>query len=117
MMGTTGISLDPNSEVQMTLPLRIWSTSRQLLLCESVGSPVPSRHDDLPAQLPILSQSQYQWERRIANMRRAYELRDNVTACDAAYVALAETLDCELLTGDGRLADAPGPECSFRVLQ
>lgn len=50
-------------------------------------------------------------------MRRAYELRDNVTAYDAAYVALAETLDCELLTGDGRLGDAPGPVCSIRVLQ
>lgn len=50
-------------------------------------------------------------------MRRAYELRDNVTAYDAAYVALAETLECELLTGDGRLGDAPGPECSIRVLQ
>ena len=50
-------------------------------------------------------------------MRRAYELRDNVTAYDAAYVALAETLDCELLTGDGRLGDAPGPSCPIRVLQ
>ena len=50
-------------------------------------------------------------------MRRAYELRHNVTAYDAAYVALAETLECELLTGDGRLGDAPRPECSIRVLK
>lgn len=50
-------------------------------------------------------------------MRRACELRDNVTAYDAAYVALAETLGCELLTGDGRLGDAPGPSCPIRVLQ
>jgi predicted nucleic acid-binding protein len=50
-------------------------------------------------------------------MRRAYELRANVTSYDAAYVALAEVLDCELLTGDGRLGDAPGPTCSIRVLQ
>jgi predicted nucleic acid-binding protein len=49
--------------------------------------------------------------------RRAYELRHNVTAYDAAYVALAEILDCGLLTGDGRLGDAPGPACSIRVLQ
>jgi predicted nucleic acid-binding protein len=53
----------------------------------------------------------------LALMWRAYELRDNVTAYDAAYVALAETLECELLTGDGRLGDAPGPRCSIRVLQ
>jgi predicted nucleic acid-binding protein len=50
-------------------------------------------------------------------MRRAYELRANVTAYDSAYVALAETLGCELLTADGRLANAPGPRCTIRVLR
>jgi predicted nucleic acid-binding protein len=50
-------------------------------------------------------------------MRRAYELRANVTSYDAAYIALAEVLDCELLTGDRRLGDAPGPTCSIRVLR
>jgi predicted nucleic acid-binding protein len=49
-------------------------------------------------------------------MHRAYELRANVTAYDAAYVALAELLDCELLTGDQRLANAPGPRCTIRLL-
>ena len=50
-------------------------------------------------------------------MRRAYELRANVTAYDAAYVALAEILGCELVTGDARLANAPGPTCTIRVLR
>ncbi len=50
-------------------------------------------------------------------MRRAYELRANVTAYDSAYVALAETLGCELLTADGRLANASGPRCAIRVLR
>ncbi|CAN5486719.1 PIN domain-containing protein [soil metagenome] len=49
-------------------------------------------------------------------MRRAFELRANVTAYDASYVALAEALDCELLTGDRRLATAPGLRCPVRVL-
>jgi predicted nucleic acid-binding protein len=49
-------------------------------------------------------------------MRRAYELRANVTAYDAAYVALAETLGCELLTGDRRLTNAAGPRCPIRLL-
>ena len=49
-------------------------------------------------------------------MRRAFELRANVTAYDAAYVALAEVLGCELLTADRRLAGAPGPRCPIRVL-
>ena len=50
-------------------------------------------------------------------MSRAYELRANVTVYDAAYVALAETLGCELLTADQRLANASGPRCTIRVLQ
>jgi predicted nucleic acid-binding protein len=50
-------------------------------------------------------------------MRRAFELRANVTAYDASYVALAELLGCELLTGDCRLAGAPGPSCTIRLLQ
>lgn len=50
-------------------------------------------------------------------MRRAYELRANVTAYDASYVALAEVLDCELLTSDERLAKAPGPRCRIRVIR
>ncbi len=50
-------------------------------------------------------------------MRRAYELRANVTAYDASYVALAEALDCELLTGDERLANSTGPRCTIRLLR
>lgn len=49
-------------------------------------------------------------------MRRAFELRSNLTSYDAAYVALAEVLDCELLTADVRLGHAPGPKCAIRVL-
>jgi predicted nucleic acid-binding protein len=49
-------------------------------------------------------------------MRRAYSLRANVTPYDAAYIALAEALDCELLTGDKRLAGAPGLQCAIRML-
>jgi len=49
-------------------------------------------------------------------MHRAYELRANVTAYDATYVALAEILGCELLTGDQRLSKAPGPHCLIRLL-
>ncbi|MGD0684913.1 MAG: type II toxin-antitoxin system VapC family toxin [Streptosporangiaceae bacterium] len=50
-------------------------------------------------------------------MRRAWELRANVTAYDAAYVALAEILSCDLWTADQRLAHATGPRCRIRLLQ
>lgn len=49
-------------------------------------------------------------------LRRGFELRSNVTPYDATYVALAEILGCELLTGDRRLAGATGPRCSIRLL-
>ena len=39
---------------------------------------------------------------------RIWELRENLTAYDAAYVALAEALDAPLLTGDERIARASG---------
>ncbi|MCK6451044.1 MAG: type II toxin-antitoxin system VapC family toxin [Alphaproteobacteria bacterium] len=41
-------------------------------------------------------------------MARIWNLRANLTAYDAAYVALAETLDATLLTRDRRLATTPG---------
>jgi len=46
---------------------------------------------------------------------RAWELRSNVTAYAAFYVALAETLDARLVTLDRRLASSPGPRCEFLV--
>jgi predicted nucleic acid-binding protein len=39
-------------------------------------------------------------------MVRAFELRANITAYGACYVALAEVLDCSLITADRRLANA-----------
>lgn len=50
-------------------------------------------------------------------MKRAYELRSTVTVYDASYVALAEALDCELLTSDVRLSNAPGVGCPICVLR
>ena len=47
-------------------------------------------------------------------LRRVYELRQNLTAYDALYVALAEALGCTLVTADQRLAGAPGLGCPVR---
>jgi predicted nucleic acid-binding protein len=46
---------------------------------------------------------------------RVWDLRDTVTAYDAWYVALAETLGIELATLDRKLARAGGPRCGFRL--
>ncbi len=47
---------------------------------------------------------------------RLWELRHNLTAYDAAYVALAEALDAPLLTRDRRLAAAPGVRAKVELI-
>jgi predicted nucleic acid-binding protein len=44
---------------------------------------------------------------------RVWEPRENITAYDAWYVALAESLDAKLVTLDTRLSRAPRPRCRF----
>ena len=46
---------------------------------------------------------------------RMWELRHNVTAYDAAFIALAETLGVPLVTCDARLARAPGHAATVEV--
>ncbi|HEX9342612.1 MAG TPA: type II toxin-antitoxin system VapC family toxin [Actinomycetota bacterium] len=47
---------------------------------------------------------------------RVWQLRDNLSAYDACYVALAEQLECPLLTADRRLAREPGIACLITVV-
>lgn len=49
-------------------------------------------------------------------LQRAWELRENVSAYDAVYVALAEALETPLVTTDARLARSPGVTCPVDVL-
>lgn len=48
-------------------------------------------------------------------LRRMWELRANLTAYDAAYVAAAEAHDGALVTADRRLTQAPGLGCEVRL--
>jgi predicted nucleic acid-binding protein len=47
---------------------------------------------------------------------RIWELRHNVTAYDAVYIALAEALDAPLLTGDATLASATGHHAAIELI-
>jgi predicted nucleic acid-binding protein len=47
---------------------------------------------------------------------RIFALKENLTPYDAAYVALAEALNCPLVTIDGRLARSPGIRCEVQLL-
>jgi predicted nucleic acid-binding protein len=50
-------------------------------------------------------------------LSRIWELRDNLSAYDATYVALAEAFGCQLVTADTRLPRAPGPGCTVTVVR
>jgi len=49
-------------------------------------------------------------------LSRVWELRQNLTAYDAAYVALAEALGAPLITRDARMASAPGHTAVVEVV-
>ena len=48
-------------------------------------------------------------------LNRIWQLRQNLTAYDAAYVALAEELQAPLITRDQRIAAAPGHTATIEV--
>lgn len=48
---------------------------------------------------------------------RIWDLRSNLSAYDATYVALAEAMGVALVTADVRLAQAPGPTCPITVVR
>lgn len=54
------------------------------------------------ARLPVLRHP------HLPYLARVWELRANISAYDASYVALAESLDAPLLTRDARLARSSG---------
>jgi predicted nucleic acid-binding protein len=49
-------------------------------------------------------------------LERVWELRRGVSAYDAMYVALAESLQCALVTADARLGRATGVRCPVTVV-
>lgn len=50
-------------------------------------------------------------------LTRAWKLRENVTAYDAMYVALAEALDAPIVTWDTALARAPGHRARIEAIE
>ena len=76
------------------------------------------RLDDRRVALSMADLGALRIERAAHNplVQRCWELRANLTVYDASYVALAEAIDAVLLTGDRRLAEAPGVRCSVEVM-
>lgn len=72
---------------------------------EAAGEAGPRR---ARAALETLAQIPLRRHPVTALLPRIWHHRHNLTAYDAGYVALAEALDCPLVTFDARLARAPG---------
>jgi len=83
---------------------------RQHLLTERIDATAAMQAIDALALWPL------QRFGHVGLLSRTWELRNNVRTWDAFYVALAEVLDAPLLTGDARLAKAPGIQCDVRLV-
>lgn len=84
------------------LDLEVANSLRKLELAGIVSPDHASENLALLSELPI------QRHPPTRLLPRIWQHRHNLTACDAAYVALAEGLQCPLVTCDERLARAPG---------
>ncbi|QIM16683.1 type II toxin-antitoxin system VapC family toxin [Leucobacter insecticola] len=73
-------------------------------------------HSDADEALDLLDDLGIHYFDHQSLVGRVWQLRDNCSAYDASYVALAEALDAELLTLDARLAQAPGLVCGFQLI-
>ena len=79
-----------------------------------VRRPYPGRSANLIEDLTSMRLTRYP---HTALLQRIWELKDNITTYDAAYVALAETLDIPLITLDAKLSKAPGIRATIELYQ
>ncbi|NEX20414.1 type II toxin-antitoxin system VapC family toxin [Thiorhodococcus mannitoliphagus] len=88
-------------DIEVTLVLRRYVRQREL---------TPTRADEALQDLADLPVER--WSHTLL-LPRIWSYRDNLSAYDATYLALADALDCGVLTRDSRFAGAP--PCSGRV--
>ncbi|MFF5172599.1 type II toxin-antitoxin system VapC family toxin [Micromonospora sp. NPDC000089] len=104
------LTRDPHWAAPSHLLVEVMSVIRGKVLGGKLG---PTRAQEAITTLPMLVIDDV----GIAPLLdRMWQLRGNVTAYDAAYVAVAELMTCPLVTGDGRLAKASGVRCEIRLL-
>lgn len=76
------------------------------------GTLTPRRAEEAMDDLAALRIARYA---PLLLLQRIWQLRQNLSAYDAAYVALAEQLQSPLITRDKRIAAAPGHKASIEV--
>ncbi|WP_084955722.1 type II toxin-antitoxin system VapC family toxin [Thermoactinospora rubra] len=79
------------------------------------GGKLPA--DEATRALELLGRMRIRRYEHVPLLPRIWELRHNMWPYDAAYVALAELLDAELITVDAKLAAVPGIRCKVRDMR
>jgi len=93
------------------LDVEMLNALRRLVLRGDISR---ARSEEARADFANLRWSRYS---HAAFLDRMWELKDDLTAYDAAYVALAEALSAPLVTTDARLARAPGIRAGVEVYE
>jgi predicted nucleic acid-binding protein len=93
------------------LPIEVTSTLRRMVAHEGFA---PQRAALALGRVVALPATRHEHEPLLS---RVWELRDNLSAYDAVYIALAESLDAPLITTDRRLARAPGHRARVELLE
>ncbi|MFE6745571.1 type II toxin-antitoxin system VapC family toxin [Kitasatospora purpeofusca] len=88
--------------------IEVMQSLRGLYLARELDA---ERVGELAAELPRLAIRKLPVEPLLG---RIWELKDNLTPDDAAYVAVAELVGAPLVTADLRLMRASGPRCEIR---
>jgi len=92
------------------LDLEVAQVLRRYVMRDQITARRAAGALDLLAAMPL---QRYTHEPLLA---RVWGLRANLTAYDAAYVALAEGLGAPLVTCDARMAGAPGIRATVEVM-
>ena len=101
---------DEDLHAPTLLDFEVTSALRGLTLGGHIS---PDRARDALTDFDVLAIQR--WPSAAPLRLRALNLRDNLSAYDAAYVVLAEALRCPVLTRDSRLARSGGHDVEIRV--
>lgn len=92
---------DPDVHAPHVIDVEVAAAIRRAVLADQLAARAGR---DALDDLAVLVVARYS---HVGLLDRMWELRSNVTAADAAFVALAEVLDVPLVTTDAGMAGAP----------
>ena len=105
------IGESPSLHAPELLDLEVLSAFRRLTAVGKITEKRAVRAVDDLLDMAVLRYSHHTFSWRI------WELRRNLTPYDASYVALAESLECTLVTSDRGMAACPGLRCTVECLR